>query len=333
MRLSEDIVLSVRDLKTYFYTRSGVVKAVDGVTFDLHKKEALGIVGESGSGKSMTCFSIMRLVPSPPGKIVGGEVFLKGQNLLKLSSREMRKIRGRGISMSFQDPMTYLNPVMRVGDQIAEAILLHNNVSKARAFELAVKAMRLTEINNPEKRAHDYPHQLSGGMRQRVLISMALACDPDVMIADEPTTALDVVVQKEILNLLRDLRNELSTGMIIVSHDLGVVAEVCDKVAVMYAGNIVEISSTKELFDNPLHPYTIGLLESIPRPDRGKQRLITIPGAVPDLINSPAGCKFHPRCPYAIAECKTRLPPLEKVEGDRYVRCIKYAEIQRERKS
>ncbi|MGA2784020.1 MAG: ABC transporter ATP-binding protein [Candidatus Bathyarchaeia archaeon] len=331
--MGEDTVLSVRDLKTYFYTRKGVVKAVDGVTFDLHKKEALGIVGESGSGKSMTCFSIMRLVPDPPGKIVGGEVLLKGQDLLKLSSREMRKIRGRGISMSFQDPMTYLNPVMRVGDQIAEAILLHNDVSKTSAFEMAVKAMRLTEINNPEKRAHDYPHQLSGGMRQRILISMALACDPDVMIADEPTTALDVVVQKEILNLLRDLRNELSTGMIIVSHDLGVVAEVCEKVAVMYAGSIVEISGTKDLFENPLHPYTIGLMESIPRPDRGKQRLLTIPGVVPDLINPPSGCKFHPRCPYAVAECKIDLPPLEKVDGDRYVRCIKYAEIQKTRRS
>jgi peptide/nickel transport system ATP-binding protein/oligopeptide transport system ATP-binding protein len=331
--LPEDTVLSVRELKTYFYTRKGVVKAVDGVSFDLHKKEALGIVGESGSGKSMTCFSIMRLVPDPPGKIVGGEVLLNGQDLLKLSSREIRKIRGRGISMSFQDPMTYLNPVMRVGDQIAEAILLHNDVSKASAFEMAVEAMRLTEINNPEKRAHDYPHQLSGGMRQRILISMALACNPDVMIADEPTTALDVVVQKEILNLLRNLRNELSTGMIIVSHDLGVVAEVCEKVAVMYAGSIVEISSTKELFENPLHPYTIGLMESIPRPDRGKQRLLTIPGAVPDLINPPSGCKFHPRCPYAVAECRIDLPRLEKVDGDRYVRCIKYAEIQKTRRS
>jgi peptide/nickel transport system ATP-binding protein/oligopeptide transport system ATP-binding protein len=331
--LPEDTVLSVRELKTYFYTRKGVVKAVDGVSFDLHKKEALGIVGESGSGKSMTCFSIMRLVPDPPGKIVGGEVLLNGQDLLKLSSREIRKIRGRGISMSFQDPMTYLNPVMRVGDQIAEAILLHNDVSKPNAFEMAVEAMRLTEINNPEKRAHDYPHQLSGGMRQRILISMALACNPDVMIADEPTTALDVVVQKEILNLLRNLRNELSTGMIIVSHDLGVVAEVCEKVAVMYAGSIVEISSTKELFENPLHPYTIGLMESIPRPDRGKQRLLTIPGAVPDLINPPSGCKFHPRCPYALAECRIDLPRLEKVDGDRYVRCIKYAEIQKTRRS
>jgi oligopeptide/dipeptide ABC transporter ATP-binding protein len=229
--------------------------------------------------------------------------------------------------------MTYLNPVMRVGDQIAEAILLHNDVSKPNAFEMAVEAMRLTEINNPEKRAHDYPHQLSGGMRQRILISMALACNPDVMIADEPTTALDVVVQKEILNLLRNLRNELSTGMIIVSHDLGVVAEVCEKVAVMYAGSIVEISSTKELFENPLHPYTIGLMESIPRPDRGKQRLLTIPGSVPDLINPPSGCKFHPRCPYAVAECRIDLPRLEKVDGDRYVRCIKYAEIQKTRRS
>jgi len=331
--LTEDTVLSVRDLKTYFYTRKGVVKAVDGVSFDLHKKEALGIVGESGSGKSMTCFSIMRLVPDPPGRIVGGEVLLNGQDLLRLSSREIRKVRGRGISMSFQDPMTYLNPVMRVGDQIAEAILLHNNVSKARAFEMAVEAMRLTEINNPEKRAHDYPHQLSGGMRQRILISMALACDPDVMIADEPTTALDVVVQKEILNLLRDLRNELLTGMIIVSHDLGVVAEVCEKVAVMYAGSIVEIATTQELFENPLHPYTIGLMESIPRPDRGKQRLLTIQGAVPDLINPPSGCKFHPRCPYAVTECRIGLPGLEKAEGDRYVRCIKYAEIQKTRRS
>jgi oligopeptide/dipeptide ABC transporter ATP-binding protein len=319
--LSEDAVLSVRDLKTYFFTRKGVVKAVDGVSFDLHKKEALGIVGESGSGKSVTCFSIMRLVPDPPGKIVAGEAFLKGQDLLKLSASEMRKIRGSGISMSFQDPMTYLNPVMRVGDQIAEAILLHNDVDKKKAWDMAVNAMKLTEINNPEKRAHDYPHQLSGGMRQRILISMALACDPDVLIADEPTTALDVIVQKEILNLLKSLRNELFTGMIIVSHDLGVVAEVCDRVAVMYAGNIVEIATVKELFEDALHPYTIGLMESIPRADHGKQRLLTIPGTVPDLINPPSGCKFHPRCPYVTAECRAQLPPLEKV-GDRKVRCI-----------
>jgi oligopeptide/dipeptide ABC transporter ATP-binding protein len=330
--LSEDTVLSVRDLKTYFFTRKGVVKAVDGVSFDLHKKEALGIVGESGSGKSMTCFSIMRLVPDPPGKIVAGEAFLKGQDLLKLSASEMRKIRGSGISMSFQDPMTYLNPVIRVGDQIAEAILLHNDVDKKKAWDIAVNAMKLTEINNPEKRAHDYPHQLSGGMRQRILISMALACDPDVLIADEPTTALDVIVQKEILNLLKSLRNELSTGMIIVSHDLGVVAEVCDRVAVMYAGNIVEIATTKELFEDALHPYTIGLMESIPRADRGKQRLLTIPGTVPDLINPPSGCKFHPRCPYVAAECRTQLPPLEKA-GDRKVRCIHWAEIQKKRQS
>lgn len=319
--MSEDAVLSVRDLKTYFFTRKGVVKAVDGVSFDLHKKEALGIVGESGSGKSVTCFSIMRLVPDPPGKIVAGEAFLKGQDLLKLSASEMRKIRGSGISMSFQDPMTYLNPVMRVGDQIAEAILLHNDVDKKKAWDMAVNAMKLTEINNPEKRAHDYPHQLSGGMRQRILISMALACDPDVLIADEPTTALDVIVQKEILNLLKSLRNELFTGMIIVSHDLGVVAEVCDRVAVMYAGNIVEIATVKELFEDALHPYTIGLMESIPRADHGKQRLLTIPGTVPDLINPPSGCKFHPRCPYVTAECRAQLPPLEKV-GDRKVRCI-----------
>lgn len=325
-------MLSVRDLKTYFFTRKGVVKAVDGVSFDLHKKEALGIVGESGSGKSMTCFSIMRLVPDPPGKIVAGEAFLKGQDLLKLSASEMRKIRGSGISMSFQDPMTYLNPVIRVGDQIAEAILLHNDVDKKKAWDIAVNAMKLTEINNPEKRAHDYPHQLSGGMRQRILISMALACDPDVLIADEPTTALDVIVQKEILNLLKSLRNELSTGMIIVSHDLGVVAEVCDRVAVMYAGNIVEIATTKELFEDALHPYTIGLMESIPRADRGKQRLLTIPGTVPDLTNPPSGCKFHPRCPYVAAECRTQLPPLEKA-GDRKVRCIHWAEIQKKRQS
>jgi oligopeptide/dipeptide ABC transporter ATP-binding protein len=328
--LSEDTVLSVRDLKTYFFTRKGVVKAVDGVSFDLHKKEALGIVGESGSGKSMTCFSIMRLVPDPPGKIVAGEAFLKGQDLLKLPDSEMRKIRGSGISMSFQDPMTYLNPVIRVGDQIAEAILLHNDVDKKKAWDIAVNAMKLTEINNPEKRAHDYPHQLSGGMRQRILISMALACNPDVLIADEPTTALDVIVQKEILNLLKSLRNELSTGMIIVSHDLGVVAEVCDRVAVMYAGNIVEIATAKELFEDALHPYTIGLMESIPRADRGKQRLLTIPGTVPDLINPPSGCKFHPRCPYVTAECRTQLPPLEKA-GDRKVRCIHWAEIQKKR--
>jgi oligopeptide transport system ATP-binding protein len=331
--MSETNVLSVRDLKTQFFTRKGVVKAVDGVSFNLKKKEALGLVGESGSGKSVTCFSIMRLVPSPPGRIVGGEVFLNGRDLLKLTSKEMRKVRGGGISMSFQDPMTYLNPVMRVGDQIAEAILLHKNVDKKEAFKMAVRAMRLTEINNPEKRALDYPHQLSGGMRQRVLISMALACDPDVLIADEPTTALDVVVQRDILNLLSDLRSELSTGMIIVSHDLGVVAEVCDRVAVMYAGNIVEIATSKELFEDPLHPYTMGLMESIPRADRGKQRLITIPGAVPDLSNPPSGCKFHPRCPYATVECMTELPALEKVDGNRYVRCIRFHEIRKERRT
>jgi oligopeptide/dipeptide ABC transporter ATP-binding protein len=311
------------------------VRAVDGVSFEVNKAETLGLVGESGSGKSVTCFSIMGLVPNPPGKIVEGEILFKSENLIRKSPAEMRKIRGSGISMSFQDPMTYLNPVMRVGDQIAEAILLHKNVDNEKAFEMAVHAMKLTEISNAERRAHDYPHQLSGGMRQRVLIAMAIACEPDILIADEPTTALDVIVQQEILELLRNLSVELSTAMILVSHDLGVVAEVCDRAAVMYAGNIVEVATIKELFENPLHPYTRALMESIPRADRGKQRLLTIPGSVPDLIDPPSGCKFNPRCPYVAAECKRDPPLLEKISssGSHYVACVKYAEIQSMRRS
>lgn len=303
---------------------TGTVRAVDGIDFSMDDRQMVGIVGESGCGKSVTALSVMQLVPNPPGRIVEGEIIFEGENLLKKTEEEMQKIRGGRISMSFQDPMTYLNPVKRAGEQIAEAITLHQGVEKEEALEMAVESIELVGIPSPSERAMDYPHQLSGGMRQRIMIAMALSCKPHLLIADEPTTALDVITQDEILELMENLKYELGTSTILITHDLAIVAGLCDRVAVMYAGNIVEYADTIPLYDDPLHPYTSGLMNSILRLDRGKERLDSIKGSVPNLVNPPPGCKFHPRCPHSMPLCSKQIPPLLDVEGGRLVACHLY---------
>jgi len=301
------------------------VRAVDGVTFHIDSGELLGVVGESGCGKSITALSIMRLI-SPPGKIVGGEIVFDGKNLLKLSDAEMRQIRGDDIAMIFQDPMTSLNPVFTVGEQIAEALRLHRKLSRKAAREAAIQAMREVSIPDPARRVDDYPHQLSGGMRQRVMIAMALACDPKLLIADEPTTALDVTIQAQILELLDELRRSRELAVLLITHDLGVVAEVADRVAVMYTGRIVEESSVEELFARPKHPYTEGLLRSVPKLTAAdvakKKRLETIEGTVPSPTNLPPGCHFAPRCPHRMPRCTAEEIPLYDLEGGVKVRCV-----------
>jgi oligopeptide/dipeptide ABC transporter ATP-binding protein len=324
-------VLEVRNLKTYFFTEEGIVKSVDDVSFSVPRGQTLGLVGESGCGKSVTAMSISRLI-SPPGRIVSGEVLLNGRNLTTLSEQEMRQVRGAQVAMIFQEPMTALNPVLEVGFQIAEAVLAHEKVSKREAWARAVEAMKAVAIPDPEKRAKDYPHQLSGGMRQRVMIAMALVCRPALVIADEPTTALDVTIQAQILELLDNLREQYQLSLILISHDLGVIAEVAETVAVMYAGKIVEIGSAMEVFHNPKHPYTQGLLRSVPRlggsaeKSGGKGRLYAIEGMVPNLLHLPDGCSFAARCHKRTVECTLTEIPLEPVsEGraDRHeVRCI-----------
>lgn len=325
MSEQNETILEVKDLKTYFYTKRGVSKAVDGIDFSLKKGETLGIVGESGCGKSMTSLSILRLIPSPPGKIEGGEIIFKGKDLVKLPDYEMRKIRGNEISMIFQEPMTSLNPVIPVGDQIAEAIRLHQNMSKKEARAKAVDMLKLVGIPSPEKRAKQEPFQLSGGMRQRVMIAMALSCNPEVLIADEPTTALDVTIQAQILELIKDLQNRLGMGVIIITHDLGVVAETCDTVAVMYAGNVVEHAPTQSLFDQPKHPYTRGLLASLPKIDQDTEELYTIEGSVPSSYNMPQGCRFATRCPFAQSICQQQKPELLEQQDGSKVRCWIYS--------
>jgi len=317
-------ILDVINLQTHFFTDEGVSKAVDGITFSLHKGETLGLVGESGCGKSMTSLSILRLIASPPGKIVGGEILFKGQDLLKKSEAEMRSIRGNEISMIFQEPMTSLNPVYTVGEQIAEAIRLHQKLGKKEAWQKAVEMLKLVGIPSPEKRAKQEPHELSGGMRQRVMIAMALACHPEILIADEPTTALDVTIQAQILELMKSLQKELGMGIIMITHDLGVVSETCDRVAVMYAGKIVEYTDADQLFENPRHPYTIGLLNSLPRLDQDQEELQAIKGNVPSPYNMPAGCRFAPRCPHAKDICHSTLPKLQDVGEGSQVRCWIY---------
>jgi len=287
-------LLSVRGLKTYFQSEDGLVPAVDGISFDLERGGALGIVGESGSGKSVTSLSIMRLIPSPPGKIVAGEILFEGEDLLKKSEAEMRKIRGNDISMIFQEPMTSLNPVFTVGDQIMEAIMLHQRLDKKAAREKAIEMLKLVGIPEPQRRVDEYPHQLSGGMRQRVMIAMALSCNPKLLIADEPTTALDVTIQAQILDLMRKLREELGTAIILITHDLGVIAEMVEEVIVMYAGQIVERTDVRSLFRSPKHPYTEGLLGSLPKLGQKTERLQTIEGVVPSPFNMPEGCRFTP---------------------------------------
>jgi peptide/nickel transport system ATP-binding protein len=317
-------VLEVRNLKTYFLTNEGVVKAVDDVSFTVERGKTLGLVGESGCGKSVTAMSISRLIGSP-GKIVGGQIILNGRDLVSLSGQEMRKVRGSQVAMIFQEPMTALNPVLNVGFQIAEAVLAHEKVSKREAHARAVDAMRAVSIPDAEKRSHDYPHQLSGGMRQRIMIAMALVCNPALLIADEPTTALDVTIQAQILELLDGLRKQYNLSMILISHDLGVIAEVAETVAVMYAGKIVEQGPAMDVFHNAKHPYTQGLLQSVPKlgsSRRRKDRLNVIDGMVPNLRDLPVGCSFAPRCFKRTVECTEQEIPLHAVSERQEVRCI-----------
>jgi oligopeptide/dipeptide ABC transporter ATP-binding protein len=320
-------LLEVKNLQTHFQTRAGLVKAVDGVSFHVDRGELLGLVGESGCGKSITSLSVMRLI-APPGQIVGGEILFDGENLVAATDERMRGIRGNDIAMIFQDPMTSLNPVYTVGEQIAEALRLHRGLSRADAREAAVAAMKEVAIPDPARRVRDYPHQLSGGMRQRVMIAMALACEPELLIADEPTTALDVTIQAQILELLNELRHTRKLAVLLITHDLGVVAEVADRVAVMYTGKIVEEAPVAELFARPRHPYTEGLLHSVPKmPETGVERakrLNTIEGVVPKPTSLPAGCHFAPRCRYKEARCDMGEIPLYQIQEDVQARCVRY---------
>ena len=320
-------LLEVKNLRTYFYTDDGIAKAVDDVSFDLNMGETLGIVGESGCGKSVTALSIMRLIPDPPGKIAGGEILFKGQDIVTMSEKDMRSIRGNDIGMIFQEPMTSLNPVFTCGDQIEEVIILHQKLSKAEAKEKAIEMLNLVGIPAPEQRYSEYPHQLSGGMRQRVMIAIALACNPEILIADEPTTALDVTVQAQILELINKLQKELGMGVIIITHDLGVIAEVSNYVCVMYASKVVEYGTVREIFHNPKHPYTIGLLNSIPKAKNRKEKLTTIEGNVPAPTNFPEGCHFCTRCKFAIEKCWNEQPPLETVGEKHTAACWRIDEV------
>ncbi|MFC4557472.1 ABC transporter ATP-binding protein [Virgibacillus kekensis] len=322
-------LLAVKNLHTHFLTKSGVVKAVDGVDFDISPGETLGIVGESGSGKSITAMSILGLIPSPPGKIVDGEINFRGENLIKKSTGQMRKIRGKEIGMVFQDPMTSLNPVFTVEKQIIETIRAHENVSKKQARERALELLNLVGIPDPQKRLKNYPHEFSGGMRQRVMIAIALACNPSLLIADEPTTALDVTIQAQILELFKKMQEELNMAIIMITHDLGVVSEVCDRVMVMYAGKPVEFSETKNLFDYGKHPYSLGLMNSIPKITPDKQKLEAIEGLPPDLRDLPKGCSFAPRCKHVMESCLTTDPKLTEVAEGHHVRCLLYEETEK----
>ena len=321
-------VLSVQDLKTYFKTDAGIVKAVDGVSFDLHEEEALGIVGESGSGKSVTNLSIMRLIPMPPGKIVGGHIYFDGQDIVSMPENQRRNIRGNKVSMIFQDPMTSLNPFLRISTQMIETIRLHEKgVSKKEALERSINLLKQVGIPAAESRIFCYPHQFSGGMRQRVMIAMALSCKAEVLIADEPTTALDVTIQAQILELIKDMSAKRHTAVIIITHDLGVVAGMCDRVCVMYAGRIVEKALTDDLFANPMHPYTEGLIASVPHmdPTKKKERLFSIEGQPPNVIDLKPCCPFYPRCHKSQAVCEKAYPPKYEVNGEHSVSCWLYA--------
>ena len=314
-------LLVVKNLKTHFFTHEGTVKAVDGISFSLNKGETLGLVGESGCGKSVSSLSIMRLIPDPPGKIVDGEIWFEGKNLLKLDLKKMRDIRGKKISMIFQEPMTSLDPVFTIGSEIMETIQLHQGLKKEQARKRAINILKIVGFPDPEVRINNYPHQLSGGMRQRAMIAMALSCNPTLLIADEPTTALDVTIQAQILKLINDLKKEFGTSVLLITHDLGVIAEMCEYVAVMYAGHIVEYTDVNTLFSNPLHPYTLGLNKSIPRMDTEVERLDTIKGLVPNLLNLPPGCPFYPRCDYRLKKCLQEMPELVEVENRHLVKC------------
>lgn len=328
-----DKILEVKNLQTSFFSDEGEVKAVEDVSFNVYKGKTLGIVGESGCGKSVTSLSIMRLIPNPPGRIMGGQILYQGRDLLKLDMSEMRKIRGNEISMIFQEPMTSLNPVFTIGNQICEAIALHQDLPWGEVRNKAIEMLKLVGIPAPEKRIDEYPHQLSGGMRQRVMIAMALSCNPNILIADEPTTALDVTIQAQILDLLRELQDKVGMAIILITHDLGVVAETADEVVVMYAGRVAEQGTVKEIFSNPKHPYTRGLLNSIPTLSKDptgkvkKKRLETIPGIVPNLLHLPKGCRFQERCTYVQDICREREPDLRTIVDDarlpHAIRCVR----------
>ena len=323
--MSDEVILQVKDLKTYFTVDEGTVKAVDGVSFDLHRGETLGIVGESGSGKSVTNLSIINLIQTPPGKIVGGQVLFHGQDILAMSSNEIREIRGNKISMIFQDPMTSLNPFLRISTQMVETIVLHQKLGKEEAKAKAIEMLKLAGIPAPEKRIDQYPHQFSGGMRQRVMIAMGLSCNPEILIADEPTSALDVTIQAQILELMQDLTRKLGTAVILITHSLGVVAGMCNTICVMYAGRIVERGKTEEIFDSPKHPYTIGLIRSVPRLDQETRgRLYSIPGQPPNVIDLPDCCPFYPRCDKAMDICKKKYPPVATFENEQSASCWLY---------
>ena len=319
--MSENI-LTVKDLKTYFYTASGVAKAVDGVSFNIANGETMGIVGESGSGKSVTSSSIIRLLPPRTGKIVGGSIEFEGKDVLALSKKELNDFRGKDIAVIFQDPMTSLDPVFKIGKQMTEMIMAHQNVTKDEAWKMSVEALSKVGIPEPEKRMNSYPYELSGGMCQRVIIAMAVCCKPKLIIADEPTTALDVTVQAQVLELLKELQRDMDTAILLITHNLGVVWEMCDKVMVMYAGNTVEFTDTKTLYSNPRHPYTWGLLDSMPKlSDESKGELKTIPGTPPDLRLTGKCCNFYNRCPYVTEACTQSVPPLVEVEPGHFVAC------------
>jgi oligopeptide/dipeptide ABC transporter ATP-binding protein len=321
-----DALLRLENLKTYFYTDSGVVRAVDGVSYEVNAGETLAVVGESGSGKSVAALSILKLVPQPPGKIVDGRILFRGRDLVPLTNDEMRAIRGKEISMIFQEPMTALNPVYTCGEQIVEALVLHEKISRRHARARAIEMLERVGIPAAAQRVDEYPHQLSGGMRQRVMIAMALACRPAVLIADEPTTALDVTIQAQILELLKELQREMGMAVVLITHDLGVVAETADHVAVMYAGQVVEYADVRSTFQRPLHPYTAGLQASLPKLGEMVDRLRVIPGTVPNPARFPVGCRFHPRCPVMIEKCLED-PRLEDVAGGHLARCWRSGEI------
>ena len=324
--LQKKPLLEVRDLSIHFFTEEGVIQAVENVSFEIYSGEILGLVGESGCGKSVTGLSLLRLIPIPPGRIVNGDILFDGRSLLPLEEKEMERVRGNDISMIFQEPMTSLNPVFTIGDQIMEAIILHQGLDKKAAREKAIEMLDRVRIPSPDKTIDSYPHQLSGGMRQRAMIAMALSCQPKLLIADEPTTALDVTIQAQVLQLLKEIQREMEMSVMLITHDLGVVSEIADRVAVMYAGRIFEYGPIEAIFGKMRNPYTRGLMTSIPQLTEKKDRLNAIPGQVPDPMDLPVGCKFHPRCYLMIEECKKEEPPLFQVNGDHFSRCIRWKE-------
>ncbi|MEA1993413.1 MAG: ABC transporter ATP-binding protein [Euryarchaeota archaeon] len=321
-------LLNVSDLKTYFYTYEGVVKALEGINLDIYKGESFGLVGETGCGKSVTALSIMRLIQWPPGKIIDGKVEFDGKDLLSLPESEMRKMRGAEISMIFQEPMSSLNPIFTIGGQIAEAITLHQDLDKGEAKKKTLEMLNLVGMPNAEEVLDQYPHELSGGMQQRAMIAMALSCKPALLIADEPTTALDVTVQAQILELIQTVNEEMDSSMLLITHDLGVIAQVCERVAVMYAGYIVEVGKVKQIFKNPYHPYTKGLVKAIPKITTSTKRLEVVRGVVPNLITPPPGCRFHPRCDHAMEICKEKAPKMIEVEEGHQVACFLHEEVR-----